>query len=318
MNIVKTIAGAAAAIAATSKNEIIAKLALHASCAIYCRPKPTPLFRKRFEEFGACSQETAMATFKGLKIANLDCGPVKAEIISAHNCTEDSPIVIYFHGGGYGFGSRSSYRRFASVLSYRLRSKILLFDYRLAPENPFPAALDDAMEAFTKCLSLFPENKIFFGGDSAGGGLAMATMLYAKEQNTALPDGGFLLSPWLDLTGKSVSTKKNSWRDAMLKTNYIKAFAQNYIGSHDAQNPLISPLFGDLKEFPPLLILVSSSESLFDDSKSFTKAAKAANVEVDLKVYGGVQHVWPITTPAILKSKLAYQDISNFLKKTIP
>lgn len=224
-----------------------------------------------------------------------------------------SPVILYFHGGGYLMGSIYSYRRWALRLAFRCKAKIFVPQYRLAPEHPFPAAIEDAKRAFRLLLQRYPHTPIYFGGDSAGGGLALATLMSLRDEGGPLPRGAFLLSAYADLTAESESMTKNRWKDLWLSRKPIQRWAPLYYGGAGARHPLVSPVFGDFRGLPPLHVLVGGSEVLLSDSLTIAERAKAAGVKVALEVFERMQHGWPIAEPWLLESKTAVRSVAAFV-----
>jgi len=215
---------------------------------------------------------------------------VSAEWVSGKNANEDF-VVLYLHGGGYNLGSPSTHREFAAHISNESHAKVLLPDYRLAPENPFPAGLDDAVTSYHYLLDKgIPNNKIAIAGESAGGGLTLATCLYLRDHNTPLPSSLVCLSPWTDLeiTGDSIAALEDI--DPIVQPLAVRRMAANYIGTNDPQSPLISPVNADYKAFPPILIHVGSDEILLDDSKRVADKAREDETDVTFKIYDQMWH----------------------------
>lgn len=223
--------------------------------------------------------------------------------------------MLYFHGGGYVMGSAQSYRGVVAKFVVGSGIDTLLFDYRLAPEHPFPAALDDSLTAYRWLLAqgLAPE-QIVFAGDSAGAGLCLATLLAARDNGMALPAAAAVLSPWTDLkcTGSSYSR-----RDPLAPEGSWLVYSTYYAGGHDLTDPLISPLYGELAGLPPLLIYVGEDESMLDDSVRFAEKARAAGVEVRLHVGPGMVHCYPALSPLFPEATAALDDICVFLASAV-
>lgn len=202
--------------------------------------------------------------------------------------------LLYLHGGGYICGAPRTHRAITARLAERLGFCIFSLDYRLAPEHRYPAALQDALAAWRWLLEEgFRPDRIWLGGDSAGGGLALALMLACKQKGLPLPAGAMLFSPWTDLTcsGASISTNQESC--AWFMPAQVRFAADLYAGRHSKDDPLMSPLYGDLTGLPPLAIHVSDSELLYDDSVRLAAKAKAAGVPVLLEIWHGLPHAWP-------------------------
>ena len=200
--------------------------------------------------------------------------------------------MFYLHGGGYIACSPRTHRRVTGGYARR-GLEVVAPAYRLAPEHPFPAALDDAHAAYLALLEQgVPSGRIVFGGDSAGGGLALALLLRLRDENCALPAGAALFSPWTDLTETSATLRSNARRDALFPGTGMARLTAPYLAGADPAEPLVSPLFGDHRGLPPLLLHVGSHEVLLDDSRSLAARAAAAGVAVTLRTWPVVPHVW--------------------------
>jgi monoterpene epsilon-lactone hydrolase len=229
----------------------------------------------------------------------------------------EDAVIFYSHGGGYVSGSCSDHRalvaKFVAVSGIRL----LLYEYRLAPEHPFPAAMEDTLTAYRWLLSqITPATRIIIAGDSAGGGLCLATLLALKDLGLPLPAAGIALSPWTDLklTGESHRTRAQV---AIDPPGMSPVCSRYYVGGNDPGNPWISPLYGDLRGLPPLLIDVGNDEMLRDDSIMFAEKARAAGVEVTLHVVEGQVHCFPLLPDFIPESKQAMEEIGAFMHEHI-
>jgi acetyl esterase/lipase len=196
-----------------------------------------------------------------------------------------------------------------------LKINVLLPAYRLAPEHPFPAAIDDVLKIYRWLLSQGHRSKdIIISGDSAGGGLCVASVLALRDQGDALPAAVVCMSPWADLTMQGQSHVTNSKSEAMLNGESLHDWAQAYTNKENFGNPLVSPIFADFHNFPPLLIQVSSDEVLLDDAIALAEKAKAAGVDVSLKIWDGLWHVWQVVGNAIPESKMAFEEIEVFVR----
>lgn len=223
--------------------------------------------------------------------------------------------ILYLHGGGYIIGSPSTHRGLAGNLALASNSRLLLIDYRLAPENPFPAALEDALAgyAWLQENGFSPEN-IAVAGDSAGGGLALATSLALRDDGKDLPAALALLSPWTDLTFSGDSITARAKRDPFLRLEDQDWMVQSYSGGKPLTHPYISPLFANLKGLPPTLIQVGTEEILYDDSFRLEKEARKAGVDVTLESWQGMWHVFQGFAPYVPESKQALSHLGAFLK----
>lgn len=224
-------------------------------------------------------------------------------------------IILYLHGGAYVVGSVASHREYLVRLANATRAKIMAINYRLAPERPFPAALEDAVSAYRWLLARgAPPGDLLLAGDSAGGGLALAALLALRAGGDPLPAGAICLSPWVDLalTGASVRTKAAV--DPILTPASLANSARLYAAGRALTDPLISPLYAalDARSLPPLLILAGSDEILLDDALRFAERARQAGVAVTLEVWEGLFHVFPIT-PFLPESQQALERIAAFV-----
>jgi acetyl esterase/lipase len=228
-------------------------------------------------------------------------------------------IVFHLHGGGYLVGSAAVMSRLSGAIGARAGAKVISVDYRLAPEDPFPAGLDDALAAYRALLdSGVPAARIAFAGESAGGGLVLATMLAARDAGLPLPSSAVVLSPWVDLTMSGASlTNRAALDPAMLKAG-LQAQAAIYYGATDPANPLISPIFADLHGLPPLLIQVGSHEILLDDALQLAARAAADEVDVRLAVTAGASHVFQVFGGRLDEADVALADIGAFIRAHYP
>ncbi|HUE39333.1 MAG TPA: alpha/beta hydrolase [Candidatus Binatia bacterium] len=251
----------------------------------------------------------------GAKSEKVDAGGVKAEWITAPGAAADR-VILYFHGGGYVLGSIHSHRDMCERLSRAAQARVLALDYRLAPEHPFPAPVEDARAAYRWLLKqgLSPK-RIAFAGDSAGGGLTFAALLALKQHGDPMPACAAPLSPWVDLEGLGESMTTRSAMDPMVQKPMILQMAQTYLGGASARDPLAAPLYGDLAGLPPLLIQVGARETLHDDAVRMAQKAKKAGVEVELDVWEGQIHVWQIFANRLDEGEKAIQKIGAFAHK---
>ena len=219
-------------------------------------------------------------------------GEIAAEWLGNSSFNEKR-VILYLHGGGYSVGSCRSHRGFVSHIGLRSRANVLLPEYRLAPENQYPAGLEDALDAYGWLLSegYTPEN-IILAGDSAGGGLCLATMLHLREEKRPLPAAAILLSPWTDLAGTGGSLQSRAACDPWLQPENIVQAGERYAGKAGVTHPLVSPHYADLSGLPPMLIQVGDCEILLDDARRLYEKAKGAGVDAFLDVWNGMWHVW--------------------------
>ena len=224
-------------------------------------------------------------------------------------------IVLYLHGGGYVSGSCNDHRGFVARFAKSTGITNLLFEYRLAPEHPFPAAIDDSLEIYSRLLSCgYNSKNIVLAGESAGGGLTLALLLAIKAKGIPYPKAAVAISPWTDLTCSSDSYKtKNKVSPAPL--NSWNVFSKYYIGDDKATNPLISPLFGDLLGLPPIFINSGMDDELFDDGEKFYLKAKAAGVNIKFRAGEGMLHCYPLMAPMFPEATEAMGEIVEFIKE---
>ena len=230
------------------------------------------------------------------------------------NWDEESALV-YLFGGGYVISSPHSRRKLAGHLANSSGARFLVPKYRLAPEQPFPAAVEDAAAAFRWLLDRgFRPERVLVGGDSSGGGLTAATLLELRNDGGPVPGGGVMISPWVDLacTGKSLDTRANV--DLTVTKSSLERMAGQYLDGADPRTPLASPLYGDLSGLPPLLMTVGGDEALLDDSVRFLRAAAVAEVEVTLSVGANMQHIYPIYCGAMPEADAAVALIGNWIR----
>jgi acetyl esterase/lipase len=229
------------------------------------------------------------------------------------NDNSDGDIIFYCHGGGYMTGSCMYAREITTKLSKYNRCKVFSFNYRLAPEHPYPAALEDAYKAWEYVLSLGYEPKhITIAGDSAGGNLALCLTLLLKEKNEPLAKCLVLFSPWTDMTSSGDSYHANEVLDPILDNDYIKRAANCYLGQACATDPFVSPIFADLRGFPPVYIQVGTNEILYDDSYSlYTKLLKD-NVYAKLDTFQGMWHVFQMSPIKVARE--AFEKVAEFIK----
>jgi len=229
----------------------------------------------------------------------------------------EKKVILYLHGGGYVAGSIITHQDLGARIAKASNTRILIIDYRRAPEHPFPAALEDAVTAYhwlTSAGGLAPEN-IVIAGDSAGGGLTAATLVKLRDDGIPLPAAAVMLSPWTDLarTGNSVQLK--AAEDPFLTPAELEFDANLYIKDNNAKNPLISPLYADLAGLPPLLIQVGTAEILLDDAIRLAERAKAVGVDVTLDIWPDMVHVWQAFAIVAPESREAIEKIGGFIKK---
>ncbi len=231
----------------------------------------------------------------------------------------DERVLLYLHGGGYMIGSMRTHRVPLSRLSRASGARVLGLEYRLAPENPFPAAVEDSVAAYRWLLSQGIEpKKIVIGGDSCGGGHTVATMVALRYLGEPLPAAGIMHSGWTDLanTGATFTTKAEE--DPLIDRDMVENMAMAYLGDKDRKTPLASPFYADLQGLPPLLVQVGSAEVLLDDSINFAERAKAAGVDVTLEVWDDMPHVWQAFASFLPEGQQAIEHCGEFIRRHMP
>lgn len=272
--------------------------------------------RFREEERGKSEIEKPFNYPEHFKVTKYKLKNFAMELLEWKDSLSDR-IILHLHGGGYVGPLKNTYRTMAGLYSEVGRgSKVLSIDYRVAPENPFPAALEDALAAYDWILGQgYSEDKIIFAGDSAGGGLAMALCHYLQDMNRKLPLGIVAMSPWTDLAASGESYKSNYEIDPLFgNTRDSLIFDNEYIGDNDPINPYISPMYGEFEGFPPMLIQVGTHEMLLSDSQTVAEKAKAAGVKVRYSEYVGMFHVFQMAATLMPESKKAWVEVGRFFE----
>lgn len=249
--------------------------------------------------------------------------PATAPVVPAEwlrpGTTREDVIVLYLHGGGYVIGSNRSHRHLAAAIASAAASRALLLDYRLAPEHPFPAAVDDAVAAYRWLLERrVAPSRMAIAGDSAGGGLTVATLVALRDAGLPLPAAGVCISPWVDLTCSAASYTKNAGSDPIVQRSSVVEMAAAYLHGADPTTPLASPLFADLRGLPPLLIHVGSGELLLDDAEGLAERARAAGVDATVDVWEHMIHVWHWFLPMLDEASAAIEKIGAFVRSRVP
>jgi len=280
------------------------------------RPAPeTPdvaELRARFEKMGA-----VLGGAPDAKCEKVDAGGVLAEWVAAPGCDPEK-AVLYLHGGGYVIGSINTHRRLAYDISAACSARILVIDYRLAPEHPFPAAVEDATKAWRWLLQRgFATSRLAIAGDSAGGGLAFATLVNLRDQKLGLPACAVAISPWVDLEGVGDSITARAAQDPMVQKDGLLWMAGLYLGGKDAKTPLAAPLHADLKGLPPILVQVGTAETLLDDSTRIAERLHAAGVDVRLAIWPNMLHVFPLFAPILSEGRDGCLEIGSFIRSKL-
>jgi monoterpene epsilon-lactone hydrolase len=251
---------------------------------------------------------------------NVSCEPLSVDGLPAEwIIPEGSPeqnSLLYLHGGGYCIGSINTHRGMVSHIAKAAETRALLIDYRLAPEYPFPAAVEDSTAAYQWLLSQgIASSDIIIAGDSAGGGLAVSTLVSLKEKGLPIPAAAVLISPWVDLaiSGDSVISKAEI--DPMVTKDGLIEMAEAYLGDTDPKTPLASPLYADLVDLPPMLIHVGTSEILLDDTTRLFDRARKAGIDITLNAAEDMCHVWHFFTVMLPEALEAINEVAMFARK---
>ncbi len=249
-----------------------------------------------------------------IHVERASAGGVPGEWVTAPGCRPDR-AVLYLHGGAYVAGSAASHRALTAELSRAARVRVLAIDYRLAPEHPYPAALEDAVAAYTWLLGQgFSASSIAVGGDSAGGGLTAALLIRLRDAGTPLPAAAFMFSPWTDLAGTGESARTRATLDPMIRGD-LAHHGSFYVGPDgDPRHPLISPVYGALHDLPPLLIQVGTHEVLHDDAARLAERVRATGGRVELDVWHGMIHVFQAFLRFLPEARRAIARIGEFLR----
>lgn len=266
------------------------------------------LRRKKTDELG---RKSSLA--KNVKIQQVQLDGVTCEWAYLENAPLDK-VILFLHGGGFCIGSIDTYRHYTSRLAKATGIRVLYVEYRLAPENPFPGAVEDIISVYQSLLSqgISSEN-IILVGDSAGAGLCLSSSLALRDNGEPLPAALVLFSPWTDLTLTSKSLETNAKKDPLVSLDDQKRLVTAYAKGKDVKNPLISPRFGNFNGFPPILIHTCEDEILLDDSLNFVEKAKKDGIEVTLKLWKGMFHVFSIFPDHTPEGKKSLKEVVAFI-----
>ena len=264
--------------------------------------------------------ERAFGEFKppsDVTVLDIDAGGVPCQWITAPDVPQDR-LIIYFHGGAYAACSPTTHQDLISRLSRASGAAALGVGYRLAPEHLFPAAVEDSIAVYNWALGHgFEASNIVLAGDSAGGGLVLSVMLASRDSGIPLPAAGVCFSPWVDLECTGSSMSANDQLDEFIKYGGLSARANGYLGDADPKHPWASALHADLSGLPPLLIHVGSAETLLDDSTRLATLAKEAGVDVTLKIWDDMVHVWQAFASILLEGQQSIEETGAFIRQRL-
>src|SRR6201993_436107 len=263
-------------------------------------------YRQRRKDMDALFSQYGIA--RDVTVEPVTANGVRAEWTSTPQADRDAAL-LYVHGGGYVIGLLDSHRHLVSEAGRAAKAWALALDYRLAPEHPFPAAVEDAVSGYRYLLSrgIRPE-RIAIAGDSAGGGLLVAAMVAIRDAGLAQPACGWCISPWVDMEAIGESMTSRAAADPMVQREPLLEMARFYLGSANPRSPLAAPIYADLKGLPPLLIQVGAAETLLDDAIRLAKVAGSADVRVDLQIWPEMVHVWHLFHPELKAGPLAIEQ----------
>jgi len=255
---------------------------------------------------------------RGTMVSPFQVPGLRGEWVRMPGSREDR-LILYLHGGAFCMGSPASHRNLVAHMCTHGEALALSLDYRLAPEHPFPAAIEDALEAYRYLRrSGVAPARIAFAGDSAGANIALAALITLRDAGEPLPAAAVCISPPTDLTGASESLLSRARLDPLLRIETVIPLCRAYVGGSRPEDPLVSPLHADLRGMPPLLIHVGSCEILHDDAVRFAEKAKEAGVDVVLEVWDQLWHVWHAAVPHVPEATEAIRRIGRFLRERIP
>ena len=265
---------------------------------------------------GANMMGARFQNLDGISMEAVDADGIPAEWVTAPGANNGA--VLYLHGGGYVTGSVISHRGMAANLSRTSGCSVLTVDYRLAPENKHPAQVQDAHTAYRWMLSNgADQSTTIIAGDSAGGGLTVATLLSIRDDGDPLPAAGVCISPWVDMEGTGDSMKSKAGVDPMVSKEGLIDMAQNFLGDGDRRDPLAAPLYADLTGLPPLLIIVGTAEVLLDDAIRLHEKAESVGVDSTLEIWDDMVHIWPWFAPFLPEGQQAMEQMGDFIKERI-
>jgi len=278
------------------------------------QPQPEPdlppaELRAGFEEIAAM-----FPVAPEVSLQPVDVGGMPGEWITAPGASNDR-VVFYLHGGGYVVGSIATHRAMVGRISRAASARALVVEYRLAPEHPFPAAVEDATTAYRWLLARGVDPaRVVVAGDSAGGGLTVATLVSLRDSGDALPAAAVCLSPWTDLEGTGESMTTKAAVDPLIERDGIEVMAKLYLADADPRTPLASPIYADLHRLPPMLIHVGTAEVLLDDAVRLAERACAAGVEVELEPWEEMIHVWHCFAHVLPEARQAIDRVGEFIR----
>ena len=273
---------------------------------------PVAKMRKRLDQLGRLARSARHVAIEEKPVAG-----VRAEWYRPEQA-QPGKLLLYLHGGAYALGSCDSHRKLVTHIAKEGKVEAVMPEYRLAPEHPFPAGLEDAVTIYRELLdSGYDPADIIIAGDSAGGGLSVATMLQLRHGGLPLPGAAILLSPFLDMSGSGESVRTRASRDPWFRPDEIEVVIRYYCPNEDVRNPLLSPVFANVAGLPPTLIQVGDDEILLSDSTRFADKLKTAGIEVELEVFPEMWHVFQLFVGKMPESKAAIRKIGAYIRGAV-
>jgi acetyl esterase/lipase len=267
------------------------------------------------EDIRAGLDDVALPPGDDVTVTPVDVDGLRAEWVATAGGLEDR-AVLYLHGGGYVMGSLATHRKLAGDIARASAARVLLVEYRLAPEHPHPAAVEDAVAAYRWLLAVgYDPGRLAIAGDSAGGGLTIATLVALRDAGDPMPAGAVAISPWADLTMEAASIQSRADLDPMVSAPDLTRFAGWYLDGTDARHPTASPAHADLTGLPPVLVHVGEAEVLVDDSTLLAARGRAAGVDVTLEEWPEMVHVWHVFAGRVPESTAAVERVGAFLRR---
>jgi epsilon-lactone hydrolase len=281
---------------------------------IAARPRASEIAQMRLD---ADARAKAFPLPADVSVQPVIANGVRAEWTSTPDA-DPSSAILYLHGGGYVICSLDSHRHLVAEIGRASGTRTLAIDYRLAPEHPFPAPVEDTVAAYRYLLaSGLTPNRIALAGDSAGGGLVIGSLLAIREAGLPLPGCGWCISPWVDMEALGESFTDRAEADPTVQRDTIRMMAQWYLGGADPRHPHAAPIYGDLRGLPALLIQVGAAETLLDDSMALARKAGAADVLVDLQIWPEMIHIWHIYFPMLSAGRRAIASGGTFVRNAL-
>jgi acetyl esterase/lipase len=290
------------------------KTVLRTGVRLLFKPMLSPLVPIPLQRRGSSIAAVLSRPPRGTQVTRLDMNGVPARRYRTHG-SRNGKALLYLHGGAYIIGGPASHGGLAAHLGLAAGADAYFADYRLAPEHPYPAALEDALAAYRWLLQQEPAGGIVIAGDSAGGNLTLATAMAIRDAGLPQPAALALISPWLDLTLGGASMMSRAARDPLLSPAWLREGARHYAGNIALDDPRISPLFGSLENLPPMLVHVGSEEVVLSDSERLAESAGVAGVDLELRVFNGLWHDFQLFAGQLAEANESIAELGAFLRE---